>query len=53
MACEIFEAHRNVGKRIDVQGMDNAWNVPEHRQKNVDEQIAPATPFEEDTQWRE
>ena len=33
--------------------MNNAWNVPEQRQENVDEQIAPAAPLEEDTEWRE
>ena len=53
MACKIIRVDKHVEELINVQGMDNAWNVPKHCQKNVNEQIAATTPFEEDTEWWE
>lgn len=38
----------------DLQGMDDAWDVPEDGEQDVDEQVAAATALKEDAdRWQE
>jgi len=39
--------------RRNLQGVDDAWNVPQYCQEDVDEEVGIATALEEDTKRRE